>query len=408
MNPSFYTVVIGHYPNDELASMQRFDARIIEQLQTTGGNQSQHESWHPPVVFGRIRRSAEGLGKWLGYLDKFLLFPLMIQFRILNKVRDPERTLFILPDHSHGIYLPLFRHWPHVVHVHDLIAIRMAQNSFFGQTLSLSGKIYQRWISKGLSNARQFICISQASKQDLMTYVSPKPILCRVVHNELNYPYGRAPADVSLQESNNPTISALPPSFLLHVGNRLWYKNREGVLRIFAHLLQATDTKFSPSLVVVGEPPIAAELELIAQYQLTERIHFLRNIENIDLALLYSRTIGLLFPSHYEGFGWPIIEALACGCPVLTTRRAPMTEVGGTVADYIEPMPISITEGALQPWLESAVQEIRRWLTEDTKTRKDQTENRINYSRQFAVGTAFRQYFSIYQCIVNPEPACVS
>ncbi|MDT9189897.1 MAG: glycosyltransferase, partial [Limnospira sp. PMC 894.15] len=59
--------------------------------------------------------------------------------------------------------------------------------------------------------------------------------------------------------------------------------------------------------------------------------------DNEDLRALYSAAIALLFPSLQEGFGWPIIEAQACGCPVFTSHIPPMTEVGGDVAIYIDP-----------------------------------------------------------------------
>jgi glycosyltransferase involved in cell wall biosynthesis len=57
-----------------------------------------------------------------------------------------------------------------------------------------------------------------------------------------------------------------------------------------------------------------------------------------QLCAIYSAAQALIFPSFYEGFGWPIIEAQACGCPVFTSNRAPMTEVGGTAAIYFDPL----------------------------------------------------------------------
>ena len=56
-----------------------------------------------------------------------------------------------------------------------------------------------------------------------------------------------------------------------------------------------------------------------------------------DLRSLYSGAAALLFPSLYEGFGWPLIEAQSCGCPVITSNRSPMTEVAGSAALYIDP-----------------------------------------------------------------------
>jgi glycosyltransferase involved in cell wall biosynthesis len=60
-------------------------------------------------------------------------------------------------------------------------------------------------------------------------------------------------------------------------------------------------------------------------------------VEGVSLNWLYSHAAGLIFPSLQEGFGWPILEAQACGCPVFTSNRAPMTEVGGDAAVYFDP-----------------------------------------------------------------------
>jgi len=65
-------------------------------------------------------------------------------------------------------------------------------------------------------------------------------------------------------------------------------------------------------------------------------VHFLGFISDQELAGLYSEAIALVFPSRYEGFGFPILEAMACGCPVITRRNSSLEEVGGDVALYIE------------------------------------------------------------------------
>jgi glycosyltransferase involved in cell wall biosynthesis len=76
---------------------------------------------------------------------------------------------------------------------------------------------------------------------------------------------------------------------------------------------------------------------MMDDYRLSDRVRVLFNVEAEDLCGLYSGASALLFPSLCEGFGWPIIEAQACGCPVFTSNRPPMTEVGGDGAVYIDP-----------------------------------------------------------------------
>lgn len=388
------SILIGHYANDEQASMERFDERIERQLMESGAF---HRTWKPPVCLGRIQRGASGIGKWLGYLDKFVIFPLLIRIRLMRMGSLAKQTLFILPDHSHGPYVPFVSKLPHVVHVHDMIAIRTAAGAFPGQQLSRTGRIYQRCIVRGLRNARNFLCISEATRQDLLRWVEPEAEHCEVVWNELNFPYQRC-------EPDEPRPSGLPElsenGFLLHVGNRLWYKNRPGVLRIFEAFSTHAAHAHNIDLVIVGDAPDANDLSWLASRELQKRVHFLQSIDCLALQWLYSRSLGLLFPSHHEGFGWPIIEALACGCPVLTTRQPPMSEIGSNWVDYVDPMPSVNEEASLHDWLRSAVQVLEQWLAQEPSARNEHIRSRIEYSRRFAVGSAFREYIRFYQTLL--------
>lgn len=371
--------------------MERFDTLILEGLEK---HNIPNEKWIPPVFFGRIKASPTGLGKWLGYIDKFLLFPLICWFRIQFRTGQ-DRLLFILPDHSHGIYLHWLCAYTHVVHVHDLIAIRSAQNLFYGQKLGVFGRIYQNLIASGLRNGRTFICISDASRRDLQICV-PQTLKAtkKVVSNELNYPYQRRSARLSEAEVSG--IAALKFPYFLHVGNRLWYKNRSGVLKLYEAFVQSSPHNSRTELVIVGEvgPDGVSSLHQIG------KTHLFQGISSNDLELLYNNAIGLLFPSHYEGFGWPIIEAFACGCRVLTTRRSPMSEIGSIFADYLEPMPIGEDEKAMDEWVNSGVAIMTRWASDETPG-ESEIQKRVDYSAKFAIGSATKQYLQVYNQIQN-------
>jgi len=124
--------------------------------------------------------------------------------------------------------------------------------------------------------------------------------------------------------------------FFLHVGGNQWYKNRPGVVRIFAHLV-AFPQFADHHLVMVGKPWTEELCDAIKRAGLSGRVHELAGVSNQELQALYSAAEALVFPSMQEGFGWPIAEAQACGCPVFTTNRPPMTEVGGDAAVYFDP-----------------------------------------------------------------------
>ena len=92
---------------------------------------------------------------------------------------------------------------------------------------------------------------------------------------------------------------------------------------------------------MVGKPWTHEMREFVSLNALSDRVIELTNITDEDLRMLYSHAIALLFPSLREGFGWPIVEAQACGCPVFTSNRVPMTEVGGNAAIYLDPADVA-------------------------------------------------------------------
>jgi glycosyltransferase involved in cell wall biosynthesis len=112
------------------------------------------------------------------------------------------------------------------------------------------------------------------------------------------------------------------------VGSNLRRKNREGVLRIFARCQR----DWNGALVFVGEPLTESLRSLGHELGVTDRIVEVPEVSNQLLEALYNLATALLFPSTCEGFGWPIAEAHACGCPVLCIDREPMTEVAGAAA----------------------------------------------------------------------------
>jgi glycosyltransferase involved in cell wall biosynthesis len=146
--------------------------------------------------------------------------------------------------------------------------------------------------------------------------------------------------------------------FLLHLGGT-WYKNRLAVLAIFERL--ARQPGFAElRLEIVGPPDAACETWLDSRPALARRIRRRQGLGAQEIVDLYETAAALLFPSIAEGFGWPVLEALACGCPVVTTRLAPMTEVAGDAATYLEPAPLGREPDPA--WVERAAVQIAALL----------------------------------------------
>lgn len=315
-------LLIGNYENDQQQSMQRFAKMLEDGLMKMG-----HEVMliKPPIVFGKIKKSAHGIGKWLGYIDKFFVFPWIIKQFYKNF------DVVHICDHSNAFYLKYIQNSPHLLTCNDLIAIRSALGEFNVQP-KWTGRIYQKIILNGINKAKNVACISEATRNDLLRISTLTSDKVSVIYMGLNYPYSPMPKSEALNYLKNHGITK--QSFFLHVGGNQFYKNRLGVLKIFNSILAQNSNYY---LVMAGKPFTQEMREFIERHNLANKVIEIQGCSNEALRALYSTAEALIFPSLYEGFGWPIIEAQACGCLVFTTNKAPMTEVGGDAAVYINP-----------------------------------------------------------------------
>ena len=282
-----------------------------------------------------------GFPKLLGYVDKFVFFPRTIRNRLR---KAPPGAVCHIIDHSNAIYAPHFGLQPLVVTCHDLLQVRSALGEFPQNPLSRSGQKYQRWILDHLSKLRCAVCVSEKTRTDLLRLAGLPVEATHVIPNGLNYKYQPLPPTqaepvlakaLSRQNLDWPGNGSARPRFLFSIGGAHWYKNRTGLVRIFGEIKR----RLTPSciFVYVGLPFDAEQERLIGELGLRDSLLRIPNLSNEELCAAYSLAEGLVFPSWEEGFGWPIAEAQACGCPVFTSNRAPMTEVGGDAARYFDP-----------------------------------------------------------------------
>ena len=319
-------LLLGIYLPDNIQSIERFVSILQTGLPKFG---HQVRIIRPQPWVGNINPSSTGIGKLLGYIDKFFVFP--------PKLRQEVSWADVVHicDHSGAVYIKFLQNIPHVVTCHDLLAIRSALGEIQQNQTRWTGKQLQRLILNGLNQAQQIVCVSEQTRQDLLRISSLKNSAISLIHMGLNYTY--SPMELAkvkhrlslLKISNNCR-------FILHVGQNVWYKNRLGGLIIFFYLTQKY-RKTDLYLIMVSQPFTSEMRQLIEAYSLSQKVIELVQVSNEDLCALYSSATALLFPSLQEGFGWPIIEAQACGCPVFTSNRPPMTEVGGEAALYINP-----------------------------------------------------------------------
>lgn len=312
-------LLIGNYAPDRQQSMDRFAVMMLDGLAAAG---VRAELIRPEPFFGRFRYAGGFVAKWLAYIDKFVLFPLRLRRRL-----NSAPALVHICDHSNAIYARQIHGVPVVATCHDLLAVRGALGESTDCPASLTGKLFQRWILAGLRAATTVACVSKATLEDARRLIAPregKPKL-ELISLALSYPYRRlSPEEAQARLARFSMLGPETP-FVLHVGSNLRRKNREGVLRIFA----LCKDKWNGLLVLAGEPLSDPLRSLGRQLGILDRIVEVPNAASEVLEALYNRATALLYPSRFEGFGWPIIEAQACACPVICGDGAPLPEVAG-------------------------------------------------------------------------------
>jgi glycosyltransferase involved in cell wall biosynthesis len=316
-------LLVANYLPDAQQSMQRFAALLQRGLAEAG-----HEVRvvRPSTIAGKLYGIPGG--KWFGYLDKFVLFP-----PALKRLAAWADIVHVC-DHANSLYVKFLKDKTHVVTCHDMLAIRSALGEIAHHPTGWTGRRLQSMILNGLAKAQHIVCVSDATKDELQRISGIDEQRISRIYNGLNYPY--SPMARNEGEARLLKLGVAPDRFILHVGGNQWYKNRLGVLRIFS-ILQKSPAAQHLKLIMVGKPWTEKMKEFARREQLTANVMELTGVSEEDLRALYSRAELMLFPSLEEGFGWPIAEAQACGCPVVTSGRAPMTEVGAEAALYLDP-----------------------------------------------------------------------
>jgi glycosyltransferase involved in cell wall biosynthesis len=320
-------LLIGNYPLDRQQSMQRFGTMMLHGLTEAG---VAAKLIAPRPVLGKFRGAGNFTAKWLGYIDKFVLF----RGQLRAALREQPAVVHIC-DHSNAMYGDWIDNVPVVVTCHDLLAVRGALGEETNCPASATGKFLQRWILRGLRRADEVACVSQATTTDALRLISRGSTVPKIdlVHLGLNYPFQKLPeTEISARLAKIPGFDSTVP-FVLHVGSNLRRKNREGVLQIFAR----TKDEWNARLVFVGDSLSAELLALASSLGISNRVTQVSNASSEMLEALYNRAIAMLYPSRFEGFGWPVIEAQACGCPVVCSDRGPLPEAAGDAGLFHNP-----------------------------------------------------------------------
>jgi len=243
--------------------------------------------------------------------------------------------------------VPLFTSKKFIVTIHDLILTKFP--TLRATTLApwhyrLKNLAYRLVISVAIKRARQIIAVSQFTKDDIIKKFGARPEKIVVTYEGVaNLSRGRD----SLFVAKYDTQAVLEryhinQKFLLYVGNAYPHKNLEALLRVFADLRK---TKPDLRLVLVGKvdyfyqriKDYAASHNLWQANNVNSPVIFPGYVPDQQLEILYQTAVAYVFPSLYEGFGLPPLEAMAKGCPVLSSKESSLPEILGEAALYFNP-----------------------------------------------------------------------
>lgn len=210
---------------------------------------------------------------------------------------------------------------PVVLTVHDMI-----YELFPKQTDPHSHKAENK--RKAISAAEAIICVSENTKKDLLDRY---PLL----EDRITVTYLASDIDASLSYGSEPVPSR---PYYLYVGSRHTYKNFDGLLVAFA---KTVSIQPDIALCIVGSPLNKTEQELIAELKLTDHIEYYGYVSDSHLAKLYRCSVAFVYPSLYEGFGIPPLEAMSCGTAVIASNCSSIPEVVGDAGLLFEPNAIN-------------------------------------------------------------------
>jgi glycosyltransferase involved in cell wall biosynthesis len=318
-------LIVANYKLSHQESMQRF-ANMLEDGLLAEGHEVQ--VIRPEAILCKGNQAEYGLNKWLGYIDRFILF----RWQFKKAIKWAE--VIHICDHSNAMYAKWINK-PSLVTCHDLMAIQSALGLIKINKTGFTGRILQQWIASGLQACSHVACVSKNTQDELIKTLEVPVDKTSIAYNALNYPYSPMLQDQAwiLIHKRLPDLKS---PYFFHLGGNQWYKNRKGVAEIYSILIQYPEYK-NHKLVLAGKPWPDDLKDKIDTLGINNKVVEINDLTNEEIRAFYSVAEALIFPSLQEGFGWPIAEAQTCGCKVITTGRAPMTEVGGEAAIYIEP-----------------------------------------------------------------------
>jgi glycosyltransferase involved in cell wall biosynthesis len=222
---------------------------------------------------------------------------------------------------DHG-YAHLVRSLPaasSVVTIHDMGPLWSGRARFGGREGGWRAAAAYAWSIRAMKGAARLVAVTEASRRDLLEYTKWPEDRVSVIHSGIEEHFRPVPAGNEVRGE----LGLTERRYLLHVGASSARKNLEVVLRGLALL------EDDICLAKVGAPLEAPERALAAELGVLPRVIEVGELSDAELPSVYSGAEALVFPSFYEGFGWPPLEAMACGTPAIVSGIPALRETAG-------------------------------------------------------------------------------
>lgn len=245
---------------------------------------------------------------------KFSRFFKKRNFCYTKSILKCNKNFLFHPTYYNSYFLKYIGTNPYVVTVHDMIHEKFPH--YFSDTQDI---IQQK--KRVITKAKRIIAISENTKNDIIEILGIDPNKIDVIYH-----------GTSMKPSSGNYKLDLPDKYLLFVGDRTPYKNFQRFMEVFAELHKNDKELY---VIYTGSRLHNQEIAQLPSEALNYAIHIKASDE--ELSELYSRALLFVYPSLYEGFGIPILEAYACNCPIAISNTSCFPEVAGNAAVYFDP-----------------------------------------------------------------------
>lgn len=366
---------------------------VAESLADCLGHESRRELCaelvRPRFLGSSLRSNAPGGPLFAGarLFNRFAVYPSWI-------LRNRDRfDLFHITDHS---YSHLIHNLPKdrcIVTCHDLDTFKCLLEPHL-EPRSMAFRAMTRYILDGFRSAHRVICVSSATRDQILHYALVPPDRLAVIPNGVDPAFSPAPDP----ESDAQIAAMLEPGAnggieILQVGSALKRKRIDLLLEVFA----ALRSRLPGARLVRAGGRMSNELRARAeQLGIAGAIIELPMLDQPVLAAAYRRATCVLLPSDSEGFGLPVLEAMACGTPVIVSDLAVLREVGGGAAYYC---PV----GDIDAWVDTIVRVAAR-CAERGQIASDQRKQLIEQASKFSWTENASRTADIYREMLNASP----